>query len=96
MLTFASIDRVSCWGANRDYQLGVRTFVRPDEVVQSNTAFRGIEFVQIDAGDYHSCGTTAEGAIYCWGRNEEGQLGDGTLRVPVRPARVTEPDSTVD
>jgi alpha-tubulin suppressor-like RCC1 family protein len=95
-LTFASIDRVSCWGANGDYQLGVRTFVRPDEVVQSKTAFRGIEFVQIDAGDYHTCGTTEEGVIYCWGRNEDGQLGDGTLRVPVRPARVTEPDSTVD
>ena len=95
-LTFASIDRVVCWGANRDYQLGERTFVRPDEVLLSETLFRGIAFVQLDAGDYHTCGTTEEGVVYCWGRNADGQLGDGTLRVPVRPARVVEPDSTID
>lgn len=95
-LTLASIDRVSCWGGNQDYQLGVRRVVTRDQVLISERIFRGIGFVQLDAGDYHTCGTTEEGAVYCWGRNTEGQLGDGTLRVPVRPARVAEPDSTVD
>ena len=95
-LTLASIDRVSCWGGNQDYQLGVRRVVTGDQVLISERIFRGIAFVQLDAGDYHTCGTTEEGAVYCWGRNTEGQLGDGTLRVPVRPARVAEPDSTID
>jgi alpha-tubulin suppressor-like RCC1 family protein len=95
-LTLASIDRVVCWGANRDYQLGDHTFVRPDEVLLSQALFRGIAFVQLDAGDYHTCGTTEQGAVYCWGRNADGQLGDGTLRAPVRPARIAEPDSTID
>lgn len=92
----ASIDRVTCWGANQDYQLGVRTALQPDQLLVSGTIFRGIDFVQVDAGGNHTCGTTAQGAVYCWGRNDEGELGDGTLRVPVRPARVAEPDSTAD
>ena len=95
-LTLASIDRVVCWGANREYQLGDHTFVRPDEVLLSQALFRGIAFVQLDAGDYHTCGTTEQGAVYCWGRNADGQLGDGTVRTPVRPARIAEPDSTID
>ena len=56
--------------------------------------FGGIPFVQIDAGDAHTCGVTEDGAVYCWGRNDDGELGDGSLYLPVRPARVAEPDST--
>jgi len=92
-LTLDSIDRVTCWGANRDYQLGVQTFREPDQVLVSEGIFRGIPFVQIDAGDSHTCGTTDRGAVYCWGRNDTGALGDGTFRIPTRPARVVEPDS---
>ena len=93
-LTLKSIDRIACWGANQDYQLGVRRFRQPDELLRSAEIFRGIPFVQLDAGDNHTCGTTEQGAVYCWGRNEAGELGDGTFRVPTRPARVVEPDST--
>lgn len=93
-LNLHSFDRVTCWGANQDYQLGVRTLRRPDQLLVSQEIFRGISFVQVDAGDNHTCGTTDRGAIYCWGRNNVGELGDGTSFVAVRPARVVEPDST--
>ena len=33
----------------------------------------------LTAGTAHACVLTAEGLAYCWGRNNEGQLGDGTL-----------------
>lgn len=92
-LTLESIDRVTCWGANQDYQLGVRTSPEADRLIVSTDIFQGIPFVQIDAGENHTCGRTDRGAAYCWGRNDDGELGDGTLRAPARPARVAEPDS---
>jgi len=34
--------------------------------------------VGITGGDQHTCAWTAAGALYCWGANNYGQLGDGT------------------
>ena len=45
-------------------------------------------YVQVDAGEQHACAVTAEGSVHCWGRNVEGQLGDGTTTSRVRPVRV--------
>jgi alpha-tubulin suppressor-like RCC1 family protein len=39
----------------------------------------GIRFAHIAIGGDHICGATVDGAVYCWGRNHVGQLGDGTL-----------------
>ncbi len=36
------------------------------------------QLAQISAGGYHSCGIDEVGELYCWGRNDMGQLGDGT------------------
>ena len=41
------------------------------------------------AGYGHSCGVTADGEAYCWGRNERGELGDGSTMPRERPTAVT-------
>jgi alpha-tubulin suppressor-like RCC1 family protein len=44
-------------------------------------------FTQVAAGLAHTCGI-AHGRVYCWGRNDQGQLGDGTLIDRVVPTAV--------
>ncbi len=42
----------------------------------------------VSAGSEHSCGATAAGEAYCWGRNTLGQLGDGTTDDHSNPVSV--------
>ena len=39
--------------------------------------FEGDFVVEIDGGEHHSIARTRDGAVYCWGRNDEGQVGVG-------------------
>ncbi|MCC7538135.1 MAG: hypothetical protein IT379_18050, partial [Deltaproteobacteria bacterium] len=43
---------------------------------------------QVSAGAYFTCALTAEGAVYCWGDNRFGAVGDGTTENRDRPVRV--------
>ena len=47
-----------------------------------------LRFTSIAAGGSHSCGLTAEGRAYCWGRNNAGQLGDSTTTDRATPVPV--------
>lgn len=66
-----------CWGWNRYAGLGDGTTT--DRYVPVLAA-AGRPFTSVVAGDgnvifTHSCGVTADGALFCWGSNSEGQLG---------------------
>jgi alpha-tubulin suppressor-like RCC1 family protein len=45
-------------------------------------------FSQISAGSHHTCGVTLVGQAYCWGLDDNGQLGINSLTGRVRPVLV--------
>lgn len=52
----------------------------------------GLTYSSISAGSGHTCAVAAEGIGYCWGDNQDGELGIGTLDNSVTravPVRVT-------
>jgi alpha-tubulin suppressor-like RCC1 family protein len=72
---------VYCWGANDFQQLGSTAFLpgaskalldRSGTASASETGFR-----DITAGANHTCVLGNSGAVYCWGANDQGQLGIG-------------------
>jgi alpha-tubulin suppressor-like RCC1 family protein len=67
---------VQCWGANNAGQLGNGTSGSTDATLPVNVS--GItNAVAVTAGFDYNCALLADGAMKCWGRGLEGQLGDG-------------------
>lgn len=86
-----------CWGANRHGNLGVSgqapqtcTFgaLAPVDCAWAPIAVStSLSFGYVTAGFGYTCGYTTTGEVYCWGLNNHGQQGNGTLtdsRTPVR------------
>jgi pimeloyl-ACP methyl ester carboxylesterase len=48
-----------------------------------------MSFVSVSEAGSHSCGITASGTAYCWGRNDKGQLGNGTTTNSSTPVPVS-------
>jgi alpha-tubulin suppressor-like RCC1 family protein len=44
----------------------------------------------IDAGQLHTCGLTSAGQSWCWGRNNYGQLGDGSAASTLVPVATSQ------
>lgn len=65
--------RSYCWGINTFGKLG--TGNRVDLTREPAPIANGFSFVQFTGGDYHTCGLRADGAAYCWGFDQMGQLG---------------------
>lgn len=84
-----------CWGSNRFGQLGVAL---ADTICDSGpNAFPcslrpqrveiDAKFLAISAGQNHTCGVTTDRQAFCWGDNDDGQLGSVTPGGPT-PTRV--------
>ncbi len=81
-----------CWGDNTFGQLGDGTMgvatnnPIPNEVI---APLKGKQVLSVEVGIGHSCAITSEPRLYCWGRNNYGQLGNGTILDNPIPGTVT-------
>ena len=76
-----------CFGNNSFGQLGngvKDNRAQPVPVAVSG----GASFTDIAVGDHHACALDEEGAAWCWGANDAGQLGDGTSQEQLAPVPV--------
>jgi alpha-tubulin suppressor-like RCC1 family protein len=77
-----------CWGSNAFGKLGLTNMdvVPQPERVLDQTLDRSWETI-VCGGD-HTCATRAGGELFCWGLNDRGQLGDGTMANSTRAQAV--------
>ena len=79
---------VKCRGENTDGQLGTGDQLSSLTAVQVSGATQG--FVDVSAGPSHTCALSTEGITHCWGRNAQGQLGNGSTSASLVPVIATE------
>jgi hypothetical protein len=77
-------DRVACWGHNSSGQLGLGS-TEPKGLAEGEVAalvgvdLGGAKPQLVAARGARSCVTTLDGSLRCWGANDKGQLGVGSV-----------------
>lgn len=74
-----------CWGQNDSGQLGDGTNI--ESAVPKQVGSLGSSVAAVVASGAHTCALKNDGTVWCWGANDQGQLGDGTAdshNVPVQ------------
>jgi hypothetical protein len=79
--------RAYCWGYNSYGEAGDGT--KDTHLLSPTAVAGGLAFRAVSAGYLHSCGVTTGDVAYCWGHNDQGQLGDGTLKDRLTPVPVS-------
>lgn len=78
---------IQCWGSNNLGQLGDGTTTNSSTPVSVSGLSSNVAWLA--AGYQHNCVVMADGTARCWGRNDFGQLGNGTLTASSVPVTVT-------
>ena len=81
---------IECWGASPQGELGNGTVVGADTCASGTDTCDTTpvpvsvisDAVQVSAGGDDTCGLLSTGGVECWGNNQNGQLGNGTLTGP--------------
>jgi alpha-tubulin suppressor-like RCC1 family protein len=77
-----------CWGADSNGQLGIGS-LSPSLVPVAVSQPVGVTFSQVSTGSVHNCALDGNGQAWCWGRNNWGQVGDGTTTQRTSPVAVS-------
>jgi alpha-tubulin suppressor-like RCC1 family protein len=81
-----------CWGTNADGELGNGTTGGGSAIpvaVSTSGVLAGRTLIQIAVGDTDACALASTGTAYCWGSNQDGELGNGTTTSSSVPVAVS-------
>ncbi len=92
-LALTSTGAVFAWGYNKDGELGDGTTANSDVPVKVKLP-AGTRVTAIAAGGYDSLALTSTGAVWAWGYNADGELGDGSTAKSDVPVNVRLPAHT--
>jgi len=67
-----------CWGDNDSGELGDPAFAGIMRVTPMQVVDMGAEVEDVSAGSSFTCAVKSDGTLWCWGNNQEGQLGLGS------------------
>ncbi len=72
--------RVFCWGERSEGRLGNGSFIDMYSPVFADETgeMKDKNIIQVSTGGRFSCALDEDSAVYCWGLNIAGQLGDGS------------------
>lgn len=76
-----------CWGSNAGGMLGAGGPAGGGHTVPTPVAGH-LAFRSISAGYFHTCGVARDGGTWCWGRNEQGEVGTTARALSSTPVRV--------
>ncbi len=79
---------VYAWGADSRAQLATGDLGKWVNEPMHLASLDGLDVVSLATGDGHTLVLTAEGDVYGWGWNGEGQLGVGTAAYVYKPAKI--------
>ena len=85
-------NRVYCWGDNTFGQLGIGGGPSTNKMGTINPSFNIATYknmFRIEAGANHTCVLMGNGDVFCWGRNNLGQLGIGNNDDQSSPKRIS-------
>lgn len=75
-----------CWGRNQNGELLLDNIGGEDGFTLVPQAIDlGFAVAQVATGVTHTCALTSQGQVLCWGRNMQGQIGDGTMNPAFEP-----------
>jgi alpha-tubulin suppressor-like RCC1 family protein len=84
--------QVKCWGYNNEGQIGDGTHynLRLTPVSVLGIGGTGVltNVTHISVGDTQACALISGGTVDCWGKNDVGQLGNGTRNQTLTPTQV--------
>src|SRR5262249_29546752 len=71
---------VYCWGQNPQHELGPTTITTRSYAEADYPVAVGISGArQISSGGDHTCAAMSDGTLRCWGNDQYGELGNGTV-----------------